>query len=973
MSSVTQANYLENLRKRVDVVLQNQKAWLLPSRSSIVVHFGPGFLGIGFGLSSHALYSVSIYDFPLLLGGSPGAASRYNASTEVASYVFCRNIERLVPGLLLTHINDVDVQNMAYLHVLDKIQAVGRPVKLQFSNPKTVAVPTIEQPSSSPSLWTTNSVANRVFMAVQHGHFLTLLELFPQVNLDWRYPEDGRSLLHFAARYREPNTLHWILSQPKGMSLVQTRSLQGRFPIHDAVASGNADICNLLYSVYPEALLLGDFRGILCAHIAAGRGHLHLFPWLMERGVEFAKTSDDGKTALHYACAHGHLEVAMHLIKTLHLDETSVDIHRCNCLHYAARHGHMDLVQWLAFNSNVPLRARNAKGLQPSQMAPASAPELKHILELLSAEPLAPTEFKPDSAKIWSTAVSLVWSVEELPLIFRSHNVLRCTQITRFELDYGRAYIGTWEAFPARIDASAKMVVVPGLHPNTDYSFRLRAWNENGHSAYVKTTVRTSALNVAPTTKYFFMKEARHLPTMESGDVYYYKANISPGYTLRSEFGTIQRQFGLDPEAQRHPQWSSVIPIVTDMPTIHLEIYRSNSQGDTLVGQTAVSIEAQSLFNWLPLENKATEGEILLEYNNNSSFDGPMADNYGYLIPPKHVSAYIKAIKLSQCVEIYRRHNWSNAILENNVSCSDWFDMQASDLDNLDLYVKALEPLSWKGVPRDLRCHVYFIASGASKLKEAAGPDYYHNLVEANSKDLGSIRDSKLISADVIRTFAEQPMMEHQRSRVEKLLLAFVIYANDVGYCQVMDYQRAMSMNFIAARLLALYGPEDETAFWVFAAICYGKFPKYKACMIYTYISRRYYDAELEGVHTDGAVLESLLQSRLPRLNQHCSHLQTPIRILAAQWFLPLFCQTFPAETTFRILDCIVLHRSTTVVFSIVLAHLRIAAPHLLQTQDYVEFSSKTRGIEANHLLEMASKEFFSMGNDASILRRHSH
>ncbi|OQR85268.1 hypothetical protein ACHHYP_12021 [Achlya hypogyna] len=953
-TAVTPPSYLQDLRQRADTVLASHRSWPSSGRGEpVVVHFGPGFLGLGFGLSTHATYAVKIQDLPSLSDGSLGAASLYNAAMVDAAL-------RLVPGLLLTHINDRDMANTAYVAVLDHIQAVGRPVKLRFAVPKPI-LPAAKEPGAlvAPT-WTADSVAFRVFHAVQAGHFLVLLELWPQVDLAWRYPTDGRSLLHFAARYKNEAAIQWILQQQQGPALARVRNGQGRLPLHDAISGGHAGICDLVasaalhsfspsrqvYAQHHSAVTAGDYRGVLCVHLAAGNGHLHLLHWLAAHEATLASTSTDGKTALHYAAAQGHVEVVEHLAALI--DVAAVDIHQCNCLHYAALHSHLELAQWLVFQTGVPVAQYNARRLRPSDMVPGANAELKQFLALVSAEPLPPQDFQ---AVTTATTATLSWTPTALPLEFR------CTSVETFELDFGRAYIGSWEPFHIRLDAAATTCVVPGLLPNTEYSFRLRAWNANGPSAFTKVTART--LPPAPSTPRVLRivgVEARYLPLSDATARFFVTLSPATGFSVRTDLGRLHPAFHLNVDAYRHPQWPMALPLVVSEngdeaaptaaappTTVVVAVYRATSVGATLVGRATVAVY-NAPFTWTQLEGDAVDGAVVL-VQTDAEPPTEATDRYGYTVPLAHARAIAHASALAACIEELRRQRWAASCPSPNVRTGHraWLAVASP----------APESLAWQGVPQDLRRHVYFVASGAAALQAAVADGYYTSLVHANAADPSAVPSFALIAADVVRTFADQAVMGPLRGRLEKLLLAFVAHAPAVGYCQ--------SMNYIGARLLALYDADEERAFWVLVALCAGKFP-------------RYYDAQLAGLHTDGAVLERLLAARLPRLSQHCTALGTPLPLIAAQWLLPLFCQNFPAETTFRLLDVVVLHSSTTVVFALVLAHLRLAAPRLLETAEYIDLTVQLRQIEAglydcDHLLETAAKEHFSLGTDVDVLR----
>ncbi|KAF0726451.1 hypothetical protein Ae201684_015339 [Aphanomyces euteiches] len=907
-------NYWTDLRRRVDDILLT-----LPSPtsagSSVQVHFGSGFLGLGFCLSTHSKYSVAIQDFPTMEDGTLGAAAFYNEATVDPAL-------KLVPGHLLTHINDADLQNVAYTEVLDRVEAAERPIKLGFMAPPNrfdSALRLRRQSSVShpPPTKEASSVAFRVFNAIQYGHFLSVLELQTKIDFNWKYPTDQRNLLHFAARYKEINATKWLLRRENGRALVQERSIQGRYPMHDAISGGNLAISTQIYELFPQAIHEGDAKGVLCVHLAAGHGHTALLSWLVERGASPSRASFDGKTSLHYAASRGHIETVVYLIRGCHIDATAVDSHQCTALHYAARNGHFELCQWLIFHTLIPPMKLNTKLQAAKDLVPPNQDETSQFLQLVSAVPPTPMDLVATSLPD-SLAIHIQWSVEPTKL------EILWTQIQYFELFFAVGYIGEWQLFPVRLDATCRQCLVPNCLPNTDYSLRIRAVNHNGASPFTKVALRTLQ---DPNPQGYFLSvnlaEIRHLPGENAATRYFIVVKIAPGMTYRSKLGTLQEKFALDTQSFRHPKFDFKVPVLDAFQSIDVDIFAVQNLESTLLTSFSCNISAKDGIQWVPL-NCQGQGEALVITNDDEIQE--ITDAFGFQLPSSHLKRYVVASRLAKCVETYHELSWKrlvDQILQNELDIESRCEMEA---------------LIWNGVPAAWRSTVYFFASGAAALQSQHESTYYLSL-EAK---FDSSPDKKLIDADVKRTFADQPFMETSRPALERVLLAFTVHMPDVGYCQ--------SMNFIAARLLVVL-PEEQT-FWVLVILCGQKFSKY-------------YLRTLQGVHVDGSVLEALMQSRLPRLIHHCHLLDTPVEILAAQWFLPLFCQTFPASTTFRLLDCILVHDSS-VVFALVLAHLRLASPGLLKTKDYMAFTNSLRQLEAGlydveHLLEMAAKEFHSL------------
>ena len=60
----------------------------------------------------------------------------------------------------------------------------------------------------------------------------------------------------------------------------------------------------------------------------------------------------------------------------------------------------------------------------------------------------------------------------------------------------------------------------------------------------------------------------------------------------------------------------------------------------------------------------------------------------------------------------------------------------------------------------------------------------------------------------------------------------------------------------------------------------------------------------MQGMHVDQRVFESLVEARMPKLHAHLQKFEVPLAPITYQWFLCLFVNTLPLETTLRVWDC---------------------------------------------------------------------
>ncbi|RLN95939.1 hypothetical protein BBJ28_00020923 [Nothophytophthora sp. Chile5] len=306
---------------------------------------------------------------------------------------------------------------------------------------------------------------------------------------------------------------------------------------------------------------------------------------------------------------------------------------------------------------------------------------------------------------------------------------------------------------------------------------------------------------------------------------------------------------------------------------------------------------------------------------------------------------------------------------------------------------RAVRELVWRGIPASRRPELYSKMSGAQFLRSRFPLDYYGNLVQqlenpaeddAQATTSGSrfAAAKRQIQVDLRRTFAgseECWLTSHAGQKaLERVLLAYALHNDVLGYCQ--------SMTFVVGRLLCLFqaqsrlsksdeGYEDqetlelpleaeERVFWLLLVLCEDLFPSY-------------YTQGMTGLQVDGAVLETLVRRRLPKVYRHFQKLQAPPvgLVLVTQWLLPLCCAVFPSETTFRFLD-VLLFEGSTVVFAIAIALLRISQHELLaENADYTQLfrflrARDQRLYDAPLLLEVAYEEHKLLGAEIEPLRR---
>jgi hypothetical protein len=164
---------------------------------------------------------------------------------------------------------------------------------------------------------------------------------------------------------------------------------------------------------------------------------------------------------------------------------------------------------------------------------------------------------------------------------------------------------------------------------------------------------------------------------------------------------------------------------------------------------------------------------------------------------------------------------------------------------------------------------------------------------------------------------------------LRRLLYAYNVYDEEVGYCQ--------GMNFIAAMFLTFL-PEEE-AFWMFVAVMNEE----------PYEMRELFLENMAGTHKSLFVADKLIQKLLPKLAYHFKRESIHISMFATQWVMTIFASTFPFDLVARVWDSFIVE-GWKVVYRITLALLDYATPELLELSieevfDYFrEFPQKIDG-----------------------------
>jgi hypothetical protein len=224
-----------------------------------------------------------------------------------------------------------------------------------------------------------------------------------------------------------------------------------------------------------------------------------------------------------------------------------------------------------------------------------------------------------------------------------------------------------------------------------------------------------------------------------------------------------------------------------------------------------------------------------------------------------------------------------------------------------------LKELTRNGIPPEMRGSLWQILSGSKDKSKSEAPSYFRQLIMAATTNPTCAAHE--IEKDLHRTFPNNVVFETTDGidSLRRVLLAYSVRNPKIGYCQ--------SMNFICALLLLFM--EEEEAFWTLVVI-----QEDITCVHGCF----YYQSDLAGAHIDQAVFVDLIQEKLPRVHEHFTRLEFPLQPLTINWFLCLFVNAVPLETTLRIWD-VLFHEGPKILFRFALALLKIHEKTILRAR----------------------------------------
>lgn len=228
-----------------------------------------------------------------------------------------------------------------------------------------------------------------------------------------------------------------------------------------------------------------------------------------------------------------------------------------------------------------------------------------------------------------------------------------------------------------------------------------------------------------------------------------------------------------------------------------------------------------------------------------------------------------------------------------------------------------LKALIRSGIPDEHRADVWkhCINTWVQETRREMGDGYYQQLLESTEgKPSPAV---KQIELDLLRTLPNNKHYEKMDSdgiaKLRDVLLAYSWHNPDVGYCQGLNRLVAIALLYLT----------QEESFWCLVAIVEILMPK------------DYYSKTLMASQADQRVLRDLLAEKLPRLSAHFESLNVDLSLVSFNWFLTVFVDNFPVETTLRVWDTF-LFEGNKILFRFALAVFKNSEELLLKCTDHM-------------------------------------
>ncbi|OMJ22071.1 TBC1 domain family member 10B [Smittium culicis] len=242
---------------------------------------------------------------------------------------------------------------------------------------------------------------------------------------------------------------------------------------------------------------------------------------------------------------------------------------------------------------------------------------------------------------------------------------------------------------------------------------------------------------------------------------------------------------------------------------------------------------------------------------------------------------------------------------------------------------RKFQKLAQKGFPDSIRAQVYWCLMGVKKsyIKILNGKTFeqeYQNLVDMDISLVPKVNEAtpkneansyaklaEVIERDLSRSFPNHAMFYDKscggQSCLRRILIAYLKYNPEVGYCQ--------GMNLLAGLLMIIGMPEVE-CFWTFSSL------------LDTYLIN-YFTPDLSMIQIHSGVFEMLLSEHNPKLAAHLEKQGCEPLMYLTPWFMTAFTMSLPWKSVLRVWDWFIF-RGPKVLFRVAIGIMDILSDYLL-------------------------------------------